>query len=251
ARRAATSSAVLVTISSPSVPANGISSRMASVSPCSIASSPCAPAAGLCQRSAVGRRRGKKDGRISGNHVIDASPDGRHSGVVTGRQVVILAFEDMQPLDVVGPHEVFHGATQALQAEDRPGGYSVMVASLGGGPVRSESGLELATAPLPQPGVSIDTLVLPGGHGSRAAAAQPALLEWVGQMASRSRRVATVCSGTFIAAEAGLLDGRRATTHWARAEELRAAYPAVTVDADPIYLSDGKYWSSAGVTAGI
>jgi len=171
--------------------------------------------------------------------------------VVTGRQVVILAFEDMQPLDVVGPHEVFHGATQALQAEDRPGGYSVMVASLGGGPVRSESGLELATAPLPQPGVSIDTLVLPGGHGSRAAAAQPALLEWVGQMASRSRRVATVCSGTFIAAEAGLLDGRRATTHWARAEELRAAYPAVTVDADPIYLSDGKYWSSAGVTAGI
>ncbi len=167
------------------------------------------------------------------------------------RPVVILAFEGMQPLDVVGPHEVFHGATRVLRAATRPEGYAVTLVSLGGGPVCSESGLELSTSALPDPGEPIDTLVLPGGNGSRAAAAQGELLDWVRAMAARSRRVATVCSGTFIAAEAGLLDGRRATTHWARAEELRRDYPDVTVDADPIYVADGKYWSSAGVTAGI
>jgi transcriptional regulator GlxA family with amidase domain len=167
------------------------------------------------------------------------------------RHVVIVAFEDMQPLDAVGPHEVFHAATRVVQGAARPGGYSLTLASLHGGPVRSESGLEFATSALPDREGPIDTLILPGGNGSRRAAAQSELIDWVGAVACHSRRVATVCSGTFIAAEAGLLDGRRATTHWARAEELREAYPAVTVDVDPIYVADGKYWSSAGVTAGI
>ncbi len=117
--------------------------------------------------------------------------------------------------------------------------------------MRAESGLELGTGPLPEPSERIDTLVLAGGSGADAAAGDEALVSWVRHAAPRCRRVATVCSGAFLAAAAGLLDGRRVTTHWARAGQLRAAYPALTVDPDPIYIRDGKYWSSAGVTAGI
>ena len=167
------------------------------------------------------------------------------------RHIVIPAFTGVQPLDVVGPNEVFAGATRLLEANGSPHRYRITVAAPDGRAVRAESGLELGTVPLPDPGSPIDTLILPGGHGSRAAAEDPVFIEWIRAAAARARRVATVCSGTFLAAEAGLLDGRRVTTHWARAEELAGAYPAVTVDADPIYIHDAKVWSSAGVTAGI
>jgi transcriptional regulator GlxA family with amidase domain len=170
---------------------------------------------------------------------------------VRERHVVIVAFDGLQPLDAVGPHEVFVGAGRAAAAAGRAGRYRVSVVSGRGGPVRAESGLELSTVALPDPGQRIDTLMLAGGTGANAAAADEQLVGWIRAVAPRCRRVATVCSGTFIAAAAGLLDGRRVTTHWARAAELAAAYPALTVDADPIYVRDGKYWSSAGVTAGI
>ena len=167
------------------------------------------------------------------------------------RRVVILAFEGVQPLDVAGPHEVFAGAGRAAASLGRSGGYRVTVASKGGGLVRGESGLELGTAPLPGPSERIDTLVLAGGSGSREAAADAELVGWVTATAARCRRVATVCSGTFLAAAAGILRGRRVATHWARADELAASYPDVEVDPEPIYLRDGRIWSSAGVTAGI
>jgi transcriptional regulator GlxA family with amidase domain len=170
---------------------------------------------------------------------------------VKERHVVIVAFDGLQPLDAVGPHEVFAGATRAARALGRAGGYRHTLASRAGGAVRTESGLELGTAPLPGPSERIDTLVLAGGSGADAAAADEALVAWVAGTAPRCRRVATVCSGTFLAAAAGLLQGRRVTTHWARADQLREAYPGVRVDPDPIYIRDGKYWSSAGVTAGI
>jgi transcriptional regulator GlxA family with amidase domain len=124
------------------------------------------------------------------------------------------------------------------------------VASPRGGLIRTESGLELGTVPLPGLGERIDTLVLPGGTGSRAASADPDLIAFVGAAASRCRRVAAVCTGAFIAA-AGLLDGRRVTTHWAAAQELQAEYPALEVDPGPLYIRDGQVWTSAGVTAGI
>jgi transcriptional regulator GlxA family with amidase domain len=167
------------------------------------------------------------------------------------RSIVIVAFPGLQPLDAVGPHEVFHGATRALAGSGKSGGYRLTLASLRGGPVATESGLKLGTAPLPEPTERIDTLVLPGGNGSRAASEDPELVAWVRTAGAHSRRVATVCSGTFLAAEAGLLDGKRVTTHWARADEVRRAYPGLEVDPDPIYIRDGKVWSSAGVTAGI
>jgi transcriptional regulator GlxA family with amidase domain len=168
------------------------------------------------------------------------------------RHVVIVAFDGVQPLDAVGPHEVFAGARRAAAALGKTGGgYRVTLASTGGGTVRAESGLVLGTESLPGDDDRIDTLVLAGGNGANAAAADEELLAWIRHTAPGCRRVATVCSGTFIAAAAGLLDGRRVTTHWARAQELSEAHPRLTVDADPIYIRDGKVWSSAGVTAGM
>jgi transcriptional regulator GlxA family with amidase domain len=170
---------------------------------------------------------------------------------VLQRHVVIVAFEGLQPLDAVGPHEVFAGAGRAAAALGRAGGYRVTFASLGGETVRTESGLVLGTSPLPTGSERIDTLVLPGGRGAEEAARDEALLSFIRRAAPHCRRVATVCSGAFLGAAAGLLQGRRVTTHWARARQLAQEHPGVTVDADPIYIRDGKYWSSAGVTAGI
>lgn len=173
--------------------------------------------------------------------------------------MVIAAFDGVQALDVVGPFEVFVGANAAVAAE-RPGAdlpYTVQVLSSGTS-VQTESGLPIGTSPWaghPSSGIGpadpIDTLIVPGGQGVYAACADRALIDRVRSAGRRARRCATVCSGTFLAAEAGLLDGRTVTTHWARAEQLARAYPALTVDPDPIYRRDGDVWSSAGVTAGI
>jgi transcriptional regulator GlxA family with amidase domain len=165
--------------------------------------------------------------------------------------VVIVAYPGLQSLDAVGPFEVFVGATRAARAIGRSGGYQVSLASTDGGPVWAESGVGLCTVPLPDPGIRIDTLLLPGGDQAQAARGDEELVSWIKTVAPRCRRVATVCTGAFLAAEAGLLDGRRVTTHWARAAQLAAEFPALEVDPDPIYIRDGKFWTSAGVTAGI
>ncbi|HEY4928634.1 MAG TPA: GlxA family transcriptional regulator [Acidimicrobiales bacterium] len=167
------------------------------------------------------------------------------------RTVAIVAYPGVQSLDVTGPFEVFAGARRAAAAHGIDTGYDISVVAADPGPVTCESGIALIASALPAPDVRLDTLVLPGGGGVENARRDPALVEWVGQIASRARRVATVCSGALLGAEAGLLDGRRVTTHWARAEQLAAEYPLVDVDADPIYVRDGKVWTSAGVTAGI
>lgn len=167
------------------------------------------------------------------------------------RRVVIVGFAGMQSLDAVGPFEVFAGAEQAVAHTPGARGYSVSLVSALGGQVRCESGLELVSAPLPDADVEIDTLVLPGGWGVFEARDDRELIEWIAATAPRCRRVATVCTGAFLAAQAGLLDGRRVTTHWARADRLQQEFPALRVDPDPIYVRDGDVWTSAGVTAGI
>ena len=167
------------------------------------------------------------------------------------RSVAILAFPGVQSLDVTGPFEVFAGASAAATALGIDASYDVSVVAAIPGPVTCESGIALVASGLPRPGQHLDTLVVAGGRGVDTARSDPSLVRWVRDAAARSRRVATVCSGALLAAEAGLLDGRRATTHWARADQLAAEYPAVEVDADPIYIHDGHLWTSAGVTAGI
>jgi len=170
---------------------------------------------------------------------------------VKARRVVIVGYAGLQTLDAAGPFEVFAGASTAVEALGRSGGYRVELVSVSGQPVPAESGMGLCTSRLPGVEEWIDTLVLPGGRGVQIAREDAVLLSWITRVAPRCRRIATVCSGAFLAASAGLLDGRRVTTHWARAQQLAAEFPALEVDADPIYMRDGKYWSSAGVTAGI
>jgi transcriptional regulator GlxA family with amidase domain len=148
---------------------------------------------------------------------------------------------------------VFSSATRVAAGLGRSGGYRVDLVSVDGGLVRCESGLQLGTAPLPRgdEAGAIDTLVLPGGDGVHQARHDTALVDWVRHTAPACRRLATVCTGTFLAAEAGLLAGRTVTTHWARAGRLADEFPDITVDPDPIYVHDGRIWTSAGVTAGI
>jgi transcriptional regulator GlxA family with amidase domain len=159
--------------------------------------------------------------------------------------VAIVVFPGVQSLDVVGPHEVFTGAT-GLGAD-----YSVRLVSAHAGPVRTESGLNLLPdGTLPEP-EDVDTLIVPGGRGIHAAAADPRITDWVSAVAPVVPRLASVCSGAFMLAKVGALDGKPATTHWARAARLAAEYPAVDVQPDPIFIRSGKLWTSAGVTAGM
>ncbi len=169
---------------------------------------------------------------------------------------MILAYPGVQSLDVTGPLEVFTGAHQLIESTGRRDrGYEVRVLSRDGVPLRTSSGLTvtphagLGQAPITA--ADIDTLIVAGGHGSRGAMADRVLVDWISQAASTARRTASVCTGAFLLARAGLLDGRRATTHWAAAEELARLHPEVHVDPEPIFLRDGPIWTSAGVTSGM
>ncbi len=163
------------------------------------------------------------------------------------RKVVIVGFPGVQALDVVGPYDVFTGASLLTG-----GGYEVVMASVAGRPVRTATGLAFVASPLPDPEDPIDTVVLPGGAGVGAARADGELVAWIKAVAVHARRLVTVCTGAFLAAEAGLLDGQRVTTHWAFAERLADEFPAIDVDADPIFVrSSETVWTAAGVTAGI
>jgi transcriptional regulator GlxA family with amidase domain len=161
---------------------------------------------------------------------------------MAAHHVLIVLFDDVQSLDVTGPLEVFTGATQLV-----PGHYRITTASVDGGPVRTSSGLrmtpDVALAEVP------DTLVLPGGGGARKP--QPALVDWLRRNGHRPRRLMSVCTGAFLLAEAGLLSGRRATTHWQYCDLLARRYPDVDVDPEPIFVRDDRVSTSAGVTAGI
>ncbi len=172
------------------------------------------------------------------------------------RTVAILLYDGVQSLDVTGPMEVFAGASQALRARAGRGrkarGYTVRTIARGGRPVRSTSGLQLVPdGPVPRSAEGIDTLIVPGGDGRIAACRDEALLRWLARSPSSCRRVASVCTGSFLLAAAGVLDGRRATTHWAHASELARSHPLVDVHPDPIFVRDGSIWTSAGVTAGM
>jgi transcriptional regulator GlxA family with amidase domain len=169
------------------------------------------------------------------------------------RSVVVLGYPGIQALDLVGPVEVFTGATLLLASQGRfDEGYAVTVVSRGGDPVSTGTGLELVAQPLPDPREPVDTLVLPGGGGVDAVRRNPDTIGWIQIAAEHTRRVVSVCTGSFIAAQAGLLDGCIATTHWAYAGQMAREFPLITVDPEPIFVrSSDKTWTAAGVTAGI
>jgi transcriptional regulator GlxA family with amidase domain len=172
---------------------------------------------------------------------------------VVKRSVVLVGFHGVQALDLVGPFEVFTGATLCLAGKARhDDGYEVTIAAADGQSVSTGTGLEIVAKPLPDPRTAIDTVVLPGGFGTDAARRDDNLIAWIQTVSENARRVVSVCTGAFLAAQAGLLDGCRATTHWAYANQLATQFPSITVDPEPIFLrSSPKVWTAAGVAAGI
>ncbi|GAB3851042.1 GlxA family transcriptional regulator [Dactylosporangium cerinum] len=163
---------------------------------------------------------------------------------MAAQRVLVVLFDGVQSLDVTGPVEVFAGAETA-----RPGSYTIHTGSISGAMVRTSSGLRL------HPDVDLagtdppDLLIVPGGAGTRTG--DPRLVDWLRTAGPAAGRVASVCTGAFLLAEAGLLDGRRATTHWQYTHSLARRFPQVAVDTEPIFVRDGDVWTSAGVTAGI
>ncbi|SDP22968.1 Transcriptional regulator GlxA family, contains an amidase domain and an AraC-type DNA-binding HTH domain [Nakamurella panacisegetis] len=166
------------------------------------------------------------------------------------RTVIFLAVPDLQILDLAGPMEVFHGADRVARSQSRAG-YDLAVVSASPGRLMTSGGLGIHAEALPDPATPIDTLVLPGGDGARATPTDSAAVSWIRQAAPHARRIATVCTGSFLAGRAGLLDGRRVATHWQRTGMLQSEFPTAEVDPDRLYLQDGDLWSSGGVTAGI
>lgn len=165
------------------------------------------------------------------------------------RIIEILAFPQVQLLDVAGPLQVFATANERLGLPAEP--YAPRVVAPGSGSLPASSGLGLLALPLPRVDAPVDTLIVAGGPGVTEACADPALVAFVEERAARARRVASVCTGAFLLAETGRLDGRRAATHWAHCDRLKALHPRIRVEADPIFVRDGTIWTSAGVTAGI
>lgn len=163
--------------------------------------------------------------------------------------VVLVAFDGAEAIDIAGPASVFTKAEQL-----RPGTYRLHTASPHGGTVRTNAGLTLAgfvgLAALPR---RIDTVIVAGGDepGVRAAIADQGVSTWLAAVAPGVRRMASVCSGAFALAAAGLLDGRRATTHWQACEQLQSMRPQTRVERGLVYVRDGPVWTSAGVTTGL
>jgi transcriptional regulator GlxA family with amidase domain len=168
-------------------------------------------------------------------------------------RVVMVVYPGVQILDVTGPLEVFANANRRLDelGDRRAPRYEISLVARQAGPLRTTSGIELVVGAFAGSRGAIDTLMVAGGDATREALRDRVLIDFVRRRAAQARRVASVCTGSFVLAEAGLLDGRRATTHWGACAALAAHYPKVRVESDPIFVRDGKFWSSAGVCAGM
>jgi transcriptional regulator GlxA family with amidase domain len=168
-------------------------------------------------------------------------------------RIALFAYPEVQALDLSGPLEIFARATRLLREEGRPHpGYSLAVVGTRAGPIASSSGFRfLPDTTFRALRSKVDTLLVVGGRGIDAQVTDANVLRWLRGMAGRVRRLGSVCTGAFLLAEAGLLDGRTATTHWSRAAELSARYPLVSVDGDRIWVRDGNVYTSAGVSAGM
>lgn len=161
------------------------------------------------------------------------------------RAVAFVVFPDFQILDATGPIAAFE-----IAARFSPGAYALSVRAERAGEVASSSGAHMMAEALGD-AAALDTVIIAGGEGSRAAMAPGPLLDFARGAASSARRLASVCSGAYVLAAAGLLDGRRATTHWARTRDFARRFPSVRLEADRIWIKDENLWTSAGITAGI
>jgi transcriptional regulator GlxA family with amidase domain len=161
---------------------------------------------------------------------------------MSGRTVALVIHPGFQLLDAAGPTSAFEIAERF-----RPGSYELRLMAPGGGEIESSSGLKLSARPLARG--PFDTVMVSGGEIDRSKEALAKILAWLRRV--KARRFASVCSGAYYLAEAGLLDGRSATTHWASSDDFARTYPRVSVDAERIFVRDGNVWTSAGISAGI
>lgn len=160
------------------------------------------------------------------------------------RSLGMVIFPDFQLLDAAGPISAFEVAEAYA-----PGSYVQKIMAVTPGEVVSSAGARMIAEPLSDQ--TFDTILIAGGEGTRPAALDRTLISWVQRQSAAARRTASICSGAYVLAQAGLLDGKRATTHWVRSVDFARRYPKVKVEADRIYIRDGAIWTSAGITAGI
>jgi len=164
-------------------------------------------------------------------------------------RIALLVFPGVQMLDVAGPMDVFH---EAARQSGKPETYQFDLVALEDGPVRADNGMLFQpTATIDTLDHAIDTLLVTGSHAIQDFDTNPRLLQWMQRQARVVRRVGSVCSGAWLLAHAGLLDGKRVTTHWNISSALARRFERVHVEEDQIYLRDGKLYTSAGVTAGM
>jgi transcriptional regulator GlxA family with amidase domain len=168
------------------------------------------------------------------------------------QKIVLVAFDGTQMLDLTGPMDVFAEANTSCENAGRPRAYEIILAGPRVGLVPTSSGVELhAKVSFFDETLQADTLVICGGKGARMGADNPEAVAAVGRLADRASRVVSICTGAFVLAATGRLDHRRVTTHWKFCDTLAQRFGSLEVDADAIFISDGKYFTSAGVTAGI
>ncbi|HTJ93905.1 MAG TPA: AraC family transcriptional regulator, partial [Pararobbsia sp.] len=174
------------------------------------------------------------------------------SPVTAAHRIVLVAFDNAQTLDVTGPMDAFAEANTTCEASGRSRAYDVTFAGPRVGLIPTASGLELnARTSFYDETLAPDTLVVCGGRGARMAANDPAAVAAIAKLAHKASRVVSICTGAFVLAASGLLDGRRVTTHWKYCDVIAQRFPRIDVDADAIFIHDGKFYTSAGVTAGI
>lgn len=162
------------------------------------------------------------------------------------RTIGVMIFEDFQLLDAAGPISAFEMPMRGMN----PAPYSLEVIAPVAGPVRASSGVVMMAGAMPAK-PAYDTLVIAGGNGARTVMRDSRVQAFVRAAVKSARRVASVCSGAYVLAQAGVLDGKRCTTHWGRTPDFRQRYPQALLEPDRIYTRDGKIWTSAGITAGI
>ena len=160
------------------------------------------------------------------------------------RRIAVVVFPDFQILDATGPIAAFE-----IAGRISPGAYAIELVAAGGGEVASSSGVRMVAGPLDE--TARDTVLVAGGNGSRNFAELATTVDWLRRRARDARRTASICSGAYLLAEAGLLDGKRATTHWSRSDHFARRYPKVSLEPDRIFVRQGDIWTSAGITAGI
>ena len=166
-------------------------------------------------------------------------------------RIGFLGFEGLMALDLVGPIDAFTSALAEGSKGETVSCYEVVIIGLTARPFTSESGIVFKPHKTIKNAPPLDTLVIPGGRGLRVPETQKKAAEWISSRAAKTRRIATVCTGTFGLAATGLLNGRRVTTHWRQAQELAQRFPELKVDPNALYLKDGKFYTCAGITAGI